>query len=178
MQTRTHEKSPQKIHGFARSPCPIANTLERIGDKWSLLVIRDLLGGERTYGRLLDSPEGIPTNILADRLKRLEESGIIVRSPYQTNPVRYAYALTERGKDFAQVLDALVRWGKNTYTVHARAPSRQNPLRRKHPWFAKRLKKKHSVALYLWNPPNSVGWRPGKWKFSIISATTIDEVCA
>ena len=54
-----------------RSPCPIANTLDIIGDKWTLLVIRDLFAGKTTYGEFQDSPEGIPTNILADRLKRL-----------------------------------------------------------------------------------------------------------
>ena len=88
------EARMKKPDGFRRSPCPIASTLDVIGDKWSLLVIRDMLHGKRTYGELLDSPEGIPTNILADRLKRLEDVGIIVSSVYQERPVRYAYALS------------------------------------------------------------------------------------
>lgn len=95
-----------------RSPCAIACTLDLVGDKWSLLVIRDMLHGKRTYGELVDSPEGIPTNILADRLKRLESAGIIARSAYQERPVRYAYALTDKGKALGSVLLELVRWGK------------------------------------------------------------------
>jgi DNA-binding HxlR family transcriptional regulator len=83
-----------------------------VGDKWSLLVVRDLLRGNVTYGALQDSPEGIPTNILADRLKRLEQDGLIAKSPYQDHPVRYTYRLTEKGKALGDVLLALVRWGK------------------------------------------------------------------
>ncbi len=97
---------------FLRSPCPIANVLDLVGDKWSLLVARDLLRGADTYGQLLQSPERIPTNILADRLKRLEKAGIITRSPYQTRPVRYAYKLTQKGRDFGDLLRAVVRWAR------------------------------------------------------------------
>ena len=105
-------KDMKKLDSFPRSPCPIANTLEVIGDKWSLLVIRDLLHGKRTYGELADSPERIPTNLLADRLKRLEQAGIIVSTPYQERPVRYAYTLTDKGTALGEVLSAMVRWGK------------------------------------------------------------------
>jgi DNA-binding HxlR family transcriptional regulator len=98
--------------GLRRSSCPIASSLELFGDKWSLLLIRDMLHGKRTYGELLDSPERIPTNILADRLKRLEEAGIITSAAYQDRPVRYAYTLTEKGNALGDVLLALVRWGK------------------------------------------------------------------
>jgi DNA-binding HxlR family transcriptional regulator len=98
--------------GLRRSACPIANTLDLVGDKWSLLVIRDMLHGKRTYGELADSPEGIPTNILADRLRRLEEAGIIVSSVYQERPTRYAYALSKKGTALGDVLLAFVRWGR------------------------------------------------------------------
>jgi DNA-binding HxlR family transcriptional regulator len=97
---------------LTRSACAIANSLDIVGDKWSLLVVRDLLFGKRTYGELANSPERIPTNILADRLKRLEGAGIIVSAPYQQHPVRYAYTLTPKGKDLGGVLLAFVRWGK------------------------------------------------------------------
>jgi DNA-binding HxlR family transcriptional regulator len=97
---------------FKRSSCAVANTLDLIGDKWSLLVVRDLLHGKRTYGELADSPEGIPTNILAERLKRLEGAGIITSAPYQERPVRYAYTLTKKGIALGDVLLALVRWGR------------------------------------------------------------------
>ncbi len=94
-----------------RSACAVANTLDRVGDKWSLLLVRDMLAGKTTYGQFLESPEGIPTNILADRLKRLERFGIITRSAYQEHPVRYAYSLTDEGKQLGRVLRALADWG-------------------------------------------------------------------
>lgn len=126
----------KKPAGFRRSLCPIAGTLDLVGDKWSLLVIRDLLHGKSTYGELLGSPEGIPTNILADRLKRLEEAGIIVSSVYQERPVRYAYGLSEKGKDLGNVLIALVSWGKThipgtrTLKESASSPGRTGTARR------------------------------------------------
>jgi DNA-binding HxlR family transcriptional regulator len=97
---------------FARSICAVANSLDILGDKWSLLVVRDLLHGKRTYGELADSPEGIPTNILADRLKRLENAGIVTSTPYQERPVRHAYTLTPKGSALGEVLLAFVHWGK------------------------------------------------------------------
>jgi DNA-binding HxlR family transcriptional regulator len=115
----THSKIKSKktklkteAQGFLRSPCAVACTLDLVGDKWSLLVVRDLLLGNATYGDLQNSPEGIPTNILADRLKRLEKARLIAKSAYQDHPVRYAYELTEKGKDLGDVLLAFVRWGK------------------------------------------------------------------
>jgi DNA-binding HxlR family transcriptional regulator len=105
-------KPKTEVRGFRRSPCAVACTLDLVGDKWSLLVVRDLLRGNVTYGELQNSPEGIPTNILADRLKRLEEARLITKSAYQEHPVRYAYGLTEKGKALSDVLLALVRWGK------------------------------------------------------------------
>jgi DNA-binding HxlR family transcriptional regulator len=97
---------------FARSACAVANSLDILGDKWSLLVVRDLLHGKRTFGELAHSPEGIPTNLLADRLKRLESGGIVTSTPYQERPVRYAYTLTPKGSALGEVLLAFVHWGK------------------------------------------------------------------
>jgi DNA-binding HxlR family transcriptional regulator len=97
---------------LTRSACAIANSLDIVGDKWTLLVVRDLLHGKRTYGELANSPERIPTNILADRLKRLEGAGIIASTPYQLHPKRYAYTLTPKGSALGEVLLAYVRWGK------------------------------------------------------------------
>ena len=94
-----------------RSACPAACALDLAGDKWTLLVVRDLLRGRSTYGELADSPEGIPTNILADRLRRMEENGLIKAKPYQQRPVRYAYSLTEKGRGLGEVLAAVARWG-------------------------------------------------------------------
>jgi DNA-binding HxlR family transcriptional regulator len=104
----TRKRSP----GPRRSVCPVANALDLVGDKWSLLVVRDMRDGKRTYGEFAASPEGIPTNILADRLRRLEEAGIVTREAYQDNPPRYAYELTDKGRDLGDVVRALVHWGK------------------------------------------------------------------
>jgi len=94
-----------------RSPCPIANTLDILGDKWTLLVIRDLFTGKHTYSEFQSSPEKIPTNILANRLKRLADFGIIEKAPYQQRPVRYAYQLTDKGRSLGQVLKEMADWG-------------------------------------------------------------------
>ena len=112
---RRNQKDPSpaaEARGFLRSRCAVACTLDLVGDKWSLLVVRDLLRGSMTYGELQNSREGIPTNILADRLKRLEAAGLIAKSAYQEHPVRYAYGLTEKGNALSDVLGAFVRWGK------------------------------------------------------------------
>jgi DNA-binding HxlR family transcriptional regulator len=95
---------------FERSSCPIANVLDLFGDKWTLLVIRDLILGKIRFGEFARSPEGIPTNILAERLKRLEKTGIVVKSAYCDKPVRYQYELTDKGKDLRPVLEAMVDW--------------------------------------------------------------------
>ena len=115
--TETSRKSKRakpktEAQEFLRSRCAVACTLDLVGDKWSLLVVRDLFRGSATYGELQNSFEGIPTNILADRLKKLEAAGIIAKSAYQQHPVRYSYELTKKGKSLGDVLLAIVRWGK------------------------------------------------------------------
>jgi DNA-binding HxlR family transcriptional regulator len=105
--TRTRRSSAVR-----RSPCPIGCSLDLLGDRWTLLVIRDLFWGKSRYGEFAVSPEGIPTNILADRLARLEHAGVIKSAPYQQNPPRHAYTLTRKGRDLGPVLAALVKWGK------------------------------------------------------------------
>jgi DNA-binding HxlR family transcriptional regulator len=100
---------------FERSCCPITNGLDIFGDKWSLLIVRDLMLGKRRYQDLISSPENIASNILADRLKRLQLAGLINRRAYQQNPARYEYVLTEKGKDLKPVLEAIIGWGKKHY---------------------------------------------------------------
>ena len=100
---------------FNRSCCPIACALDHLGDKWTLLIIRDLLLGKKRYQEFLMSPERIATNIFADRLKKLEADGFVVQRAYQQNPVRYEYQLTQKGADLAPVLQTLVTWGKSHY---------------------------------------------------------------
>src|SRR5262245_49305901 len=95
-----------------RSVCPISNVLDFLGDKWTLLVIRDMmLRGKKLYKELAESAEAIPTNILADRLKRLEATGILTKESYQDNPPRYSYRLTEKGWDLYPVIKEMLRWG-------------------------------------------------------------------
>lgn len=95
---------------FDRSRCPIAVTLDVLGDRWSLVVVRDMLVGKKRFGEFLASPEGIPTNILADRLRRLEAQGIIAKRAYATRPVRYQYSLTGKGRALLPVLQAMAHW--------------------------------------------------------------------
>ncbi len=104
-------KGEKRGGAMARSGCPIASTLDLVGDAWSLVLVRDMLNGKSRFSEFLASPEGVTTNILADRLKRLEASGLIGKSAYQQRPVRHAYVLTEKGRDLAPVLQAMCRWG-------------------------------------------------------------------
>ncbi|NKB60466.1 MAG: transcriptional regulator [Alphaproteobacteria bacterium] len=93
-----------------RTRCPIASWLDVFGDKWTLVLVRDLMSGKRRYGEFLESPEGIPTNILADRLKKLEAQGIVTRERYSDRPPRYEYNLTRRGAELIPVLQAMSAW--------------------------------------------------------------------
>lgn len=103
--------SHDAIPSFARSPCPVANVLDLCGDKWTLLVVRDLALGKHRYGEFAQSPEGIPTNILAARLKKLEQAGIVDKRAYCEKPVRYEYSLTQKGRDLIPILNAMANWG-------------------------------------------------------------------
>jgi DNA-binding HxlR family transcriptional regulator len=104
-------KEAKSSESCSRSKCPVSCVLDLLGDKWTLLLVRDLLLGKGTYTEFQQSPEGIPTNILAERLKRLQAAGIIERLPYQQRPVRYRYKLTNKGSDLYPVLSAMIDWG-------------------------------------------------------------------
>ncbi len=102
-----------KTDGYAfRSGCSIARSMELWGDKWTLLVTRDLMWhGKHTFKSLQESDENIPTNILSERLQRLMHWGLVVREPYQERPVRYAYQLTAAGRAMEPVLLEIMKWG-------------------------------------------------------------------
>ncbi len=105
-------------------PCPVAKTLEVIGDRWTLLVVRDLLRGTQRFQDLLGSLPGIAPNILSARLKLMEEHGLIRRTLYSDHPPRAEYALTDRGRELGMVVGALAAWGgrhvhRETQLVHA-----------------------------------------------------------
>ena len=98
-------------HDF-RSGCSIARTLEIVGDKWTLLIVRDLMWhGKQTFQALQDSAENVPSNILSERLRRLIDWGLVRREAYQQNPPRYAYRLTEEGRSLEPVLLQIMAWG-------------------------------------------------------------------
>jgi DNA-binding HxlR family transcriptional regulator len=94
-----------------RSQCPVASALDLLGDKWTLVVLRTMFAGRRKFTELLNIPEGISTNILADRLQLLEDHALIERRAYQAKPRRYDYVLTRKGADLLPVLQAAAKWG-------------------------------------------------------------------
>ena len=94
-----------------RSPCPVAFSLDIFGDRWTLLVIRDLFFGRTRFKEFAASPEGIPTNILTDRLERLLARGVIEQIPAEDGTKRMAYRLTKKGKALGPILKAMRNWG-------------------------------------------------------------------
>ncbi|WP_260514672.1 winged helix-turn-helix transcriptional regulator [Serratia fonticola] len=102
-----------KKTSFATTPCPIARSLGRVGEWWSILILRDAFHGLSKFDEFQQSL-GLSPTLLTRRLKFLVESGILYKQRYQTRPVRYQYLLTERGKDFFPVLVTLFQWG-NTH---------------------------------------------------------------
>jgi DNA-binding HxlR family transcriptional regulator len=97
---------------FERSHCPVANVLDLFGDKWSLLIIRDLFLGKTRYVDFAQSMESIPSNILANRLKRLEMAGVVEKTAYCHKPLRHQYELTPKGRDLLPVLEAMEQWAR------------------------------------------------------------------
>ena len=93
---------------------PLEAALERVGDRWSLLLVEALLDGPRRFNELGDVVTGIAPNILSDRLRRLERGRIVVATPYQERPQRLSYALTADGRDLASALRLLADWGART----------------------------------------------------------------
>jgi DNA-binding HxlR family transcriptional regulator len=92
-------------------PSPLEAALDRVGDRWSLLVVEALLDGAQRFGTLQDAMPGIAPNILTDRLRRLERDGILVARPYLERPPRMEYSLTADGRDLASALRLLADWG-------------------------------------------------------------------
>ena len=94
-----------------RSSCPLACTLDLVGDRWTLLVLRDLFAGKQHFDELLQSDEHIATNVLTERLKRLSATGMIRMEVCADNRRRKRYELTALGRSFAPVLAAMGSWG-------------------------------------------------------------------
>jgi DNA-binding HxlR family transcriptional regulator len=103
-------------------PCPIAAALELVGERWALLIVREIALGAHKFSELVRGT-GAPRDRVAARLKTLEQAGVIARVPYQTAPPRDEYQLTESGRALLPVLDALLAWGRD-YAVAATDPDR------------------------------------------------------
>lgn len=97
--------------------CPIARTLDIIGDRWTMLIIRDLFLGSRKFSEFRENSAGMPTKILSDRLKSLEQHGIIARRVYCEHPLRAEYHLTALGRSLEPVVSSIYAWGM-THVIH------------------------------------------------------------
>jgi DNA-binding HxlR family transcriptional regulator len=104
-------KMNKKLNSQRRSPCPVSCALEIFGDRWTLLVIRDLILGKSRFKEFLASPEGIPTNILTDRLKRLLFHEIASQVSGTDGSRHLAYALTDKGHALTPIVRAMKDWG-------------------------------------------------------------------
>lgn len=94
-------------------PCLIAQTLDVLGDRWTLLILRDLMSGLHRYSDILDNCTGMSPNVLSDRLKRLEADGLVTRHYHRDLPPRVEYALTEKGWSVRPILLSLIDWGRH-----------------------------------------------------------------
>jgi DNA-binding HxlR family transcriptional regulator len=101
--------------------CSIARTLEVIGDRWTLLILRDAFKGVRRFDDL-QRDLGIARNILTDRLQKLVDHGVLTRTPYQSRPERFEYRLTPKGRDLSPALVALMHWGDKWLAEDGRPP--------------------------------------------------------
>jgi len=91
--------------------CPLSRTLAAVGDAWTLLILRDLFNGTNRFNDIAESLAGISPNVLSDRLKHLEEQGIVEREFYSTHPPRAEYKLTAKGRALGPVLASMRKWG-------------------------------------------------------------------
>ena len=96
-------------------PCLIAQALDVLGDRWTLLILRDLMGGLSRYNDILENCGGMSPNVLSDRLKRLEQDGLVTRTYHRALPPRVDYALTEKGWSVRPILLALIEWGRDQF---------------------------------------------------------------
>jgi len=134
---------PGKIH--YRSDCPISRSLDIWGDKWSLLIIRNMMFYDlNTYGEFLNAPEGIATNILADRLLRLEEAGLITKEEHPESKAKIFYKLTPMGISLVPVLTEISLWGEKYFKISPQARAITKLAKKDKPGFIKSLSEKLS----------------------------------
>ncbi|HTJ00425.1 MAG TPA: helix-turn-helix domain-containing protein [Dongiaceae bacterium] len=116
-----------------RSTCPIALTLDLVGDRWTLLVVRDLVLGKTRFDEFQQSPEGIATNILAARLRRLQDLGLVAAKPDAVDRRRIHYRLTESGRGLQELIRAMAEWGLRHFPTAALPGSARKQLHRAAP---------------------------------------------
>lgn len=91
--------------------CPVARTLDIVGDRWTLLIVRDMIMGLSRFSEFLEQSPGLPPKLLSDRLKRLVDHGLVERSVYSQHPLRAEYRLTDRGESLRPIIEAITAWG-------------------------------------------------------------------
>ena len=111
VQTKSRKSAAARDVPSRRSPCPVACALDVFGDRWTLLIVRDLVVGRNRFKDFSSSPEGIPTNILSERLERLLAHQIVQQIPSADGTKHLAYALTEKGEALRPLLKAMRNWG-------------------------------------------------------------------
>ena len=125
---------PERTAHYSRSTCPLACALDILGDHWTLLVIRDLMFlGRHEYKDILNAEEGISTNILSDRLKKLEDNGLINSIPHPKSARRKLYYLLPKGKDLIHALTHLARWSDKHLHDRVEIPLEKQALLIKQP---------------------------------------------
>ncbi|MGQ0585812.1 MAG: winged helix-turn-helix transcriptional regulator [Gammaproteobacteria bacterium] len=138
-------RAKRKAPARARSNCPIAWALDFIGDKWTLVVLRDLiLGHKRHFRQFLDSSEGIASNILAGRLRRLEAAGLVTRVADPDEARRVIYAPTGKALDLLPVMLELVRWGAKYNSRHGAPAQLVQGIARDRDAVAEQIRSRHS----------------------------------
>ena len=131
-----------------RSDCPLSCSLDVFGDKWSLLIIRDLMFGNKcTYNDFLKSEEGIATNILASRLKGLEENGVIEKSAHPNSKAKILYRLTPKGIDLLPVIMELYIWSDKYYEMPAELKATIKEAKKDKDKFVKQITKELKIKM-------------------------------
>jgi len=151
-----------------KTECPVVQTLERVGERWSILLLRELFRGAHRFDELQTSL-GIAPNILSTRLTRLVDAGFVEKHLYQEHPPRHSYHLTQRGEDFIPVLFVLLEFGNKHFAPKGRRwPScTKTPRRSPNPfsWTARRAMRSPATDSRSLPPP----WRAGKRRRNIRS---------
>ena len=105
----------KSVESHPRSNCPITTSLDIFGDKWTLVIVRDMLNGKSKFNEFLDSPERITSSVLTKRLEAMTLHGLATKRPYQTHPARHRYFLTKKGAALGPVLLKMSEWAGQFY---------------------------------------------------------------